>query len=44
MNVIAVFLRCAEPLDFDAADGTPVDMVLAVVFPGGIATRKPCIT
>ncbi len=32
-EAIAVFLRSAEPLDFEAADGAPVDMVFAVIFP-----------
>ena len=27
------FLRLAEPVDFGAADGTPVDLILAMVVP-----------
>ncbi len=29
----AAFIRLAKPLDFDAADGEPVDLVLALIVP-----------
>lgn len=33
-NPIGAMIRLAEPIDFDAADGQPVDMLFSMVVPG----------
>jgi PTS system nitrogen regulatory IIA component len=39
VNAAGVFLRLAEPIDFGAPDGEPVDLVFAVVVPEHFAQQ-----
>lgn len=38
---IGAFLRLSEPVDFDAPDGRPVDLIFAVVVPQACGEEEP---
>jgi PTS system nitrogen regulatory IIA component len=38
---MGAFLRLAEPVDFDAPDGKPVDLIFAVVVPQECSAEEP---
>ena len=40
-QIVGVFARLAEPVDFDAADGEPVDIVFLLLAPEGAGAVMP---